>query len=63
VKAAFSLIYQFGDHKQLRLTRGNAWYRLAAIIYGNPNIDLFRHMLEFDRRLVAYISAKSKSEI
>jgi hypothetical protein len=44
VKAAYLLISKYGDPKQLRLTRGNIWYQLAAIIYGNPKIDLFNHM-------------------
>jgi len=43
-QAAYNLISKFGDRKQLRATRRNAWHRLAAILYGDPQIDLFNHM-------------------
>lgn len=49
VAAARELIETFGDEKDLRLTRKNAWHRLSAILYGKPQADLLNVMRSMNR--------------
>jgi hypothetical protein len=44
------------DKKAAALTRHGTWYRLSAILAGNPQLDLFRHMRSVDRQWVPGIS-------
>jgi hypothetical protein len=48
------LISEFGDEKDLAVSRDNGWHQLSAILYGDESVDLFRHMrdLKSELRLV-----------
>jgi hypothetical protein len=51
VKEAHALVLKYCKRKQDRsIRRGkNAWYRLSAILAGDPQLDLFNHMRAMKR--------------
>lgn len=50
-KLAYGLLKQWGN-KKITTTRGGPWHRLAAILYGDEDADLFQYL----RALVRYFS-------
>lgn len=38
------LIAEFGDKKDLAVTRGNKWHKLSAVLLGDEGANLYRHM-------------------
>jgi hypothetical protein len=56
------LISEFGDQKDLALTRGNGWHALAAILYGDGDIDLFRHMRSLKKRTRSVVSRRFRDD-
>jgi hypothetical protein len=48
VAAGHALLMQYwGSDEFITKTRKGAWWRLSAILYGDENADLFRHMCAF----------------
>ena len=41
------LLHWWGSDEFITKTRGGRWWRLSAILYGDPAADLFRHMRAF----------------
>jgi hypothetical protein len=50
VAHARALVRQYRKEKKERtVRRGNAWHQLSAVLAGDPQLDLFRHMRDINR--------------
>lgn len=51
VKEARALVIKYSKNKKkdYSVTRGNKWWKLSAILLGDPDVDLFRHMRALTR--------------
>ncbi len=47
VENAYDLLTQWRGDEKLVTTRRGKWWRLAAILYGEPDADLFRYLRTF----------------
>ncbi len=47
VENAYDLLTQWRGDEKLVTTRRGKWWRLAAILYGDPDADLFRYLRTF----------------
>ena len=50
VKEALGLLLKYGTQRDVRISRNSRWHQLAAVLFGNTEADLFRHMRACSRK-------------